>query len=397
MQPASSSTDTHLNITQAYPIKKGQRFEGFDLLRAIFAVAIIAYKTQIFYIPKLWAPGTFTTALSDYVLSGMLGALAVPVFLQISLFIFQLKTKDAGLRYFIRKRLRRLVSLYLFWVGLITAFDILFVDGLDAVKFAITSPKSFLLFVVSGNSTPYFFFFSLIFLTIIAEILVLFFSSIDEISTRFKISYNLLFASSILVFAFSTIEPIILHTGIQSSFLRDLSNLTRWDYSPLNFLPYVFTAAITAQEYNIGKLDHLTSFLKRKLYCLFGLTLVLFTAEWILTSDKLLIQVDQAPLDHYMRLSLVSGSWLLLYLSLFIERKLPAFIKSLAACSLGIYGFHVFFTFKRPLPLKSIPMLGDLFQAFPLLHILAIFWITLIGSITLTVACKKFKILRELT
>ncbi|MDX2230529.1 MAG: acyltransferase [Leptolyngbyaceae cyanobacterium bins.349] len=375
-------------------MQKQERFEGFDFLRAIFSVAVIGYKTKIFYIPKILFPSAFTIALSDYVLSGMVGALAVPVFLQISLFIFQLKSEDTGLKYFLQKRLPRLVSLYLFWVISITVFDILFVDGLDAIKGAIASPKSFLLFIVSGNNTPYFFFFSLIFVTIIAEILVLRLGRVQKPSTRLTINYALLIISSIMVFAFATIEPIIDYMGLQSFALKSLSNLTSWDYSPLNFLPYIFSAAITAQEYRMRSLDKMTSSLKWKLKSLLVLTLSFFALEWILTSHKLLIQVDQAPLDHYMRLSLVFGSWLLLYAAILVKQRPPVFVKFLASCSLGIYGFHVFFSFKKPLPLDQVPGIGGVFQSFPVMQMLAYFWITLIGSILLTVLCRRLKILK---
>jgi len=395
MKPLSNSNDSHQNVEQDHPTKKEQKFEGFDFLRAIFSLTIIAYKTKFFSIQKILIPSSFTYALSDYVLSGMVGALAVPVFLQVSLFLFGNKSEKTGLSYFIQKRLPRLIYLYLFWVGSITIFDILFVGKWDTVRGLTSSPKAFLEFIISGNSTPYFFFFSLIFVTVIAEIFILLFSKVEKPSTKISISYCLLFASSILIFSLSTIQPIIKYTGIQSSFLNHLNNITGWDYTPVNFLPYVFTAAITVQEYKQGKLEKVTKSLKRKLYGLLILTLMLFTLEWTLTSKGLLIQVDQAPLDHYLRLSLVFGSWLLLYLALLSKHKVPAIIKFLSECSLGIYGFHVFFTFKRPLPLDSIPLIGNLFQAVPVLQILATFFVVLLGSIALTLLFKRIKILRQ--
>ncbi|HEY9597301.1 MAG TPA: acyltransferase family protein, partial [Cyanophyceae cyanobacterium] len=327
--------------------------------------------------------------------SGMVGALAVPVFLQVSLFLFYCKSEKTGLSYFIRKRLPRLISLYLFWVCSITIFDILFVGGFESVRSATSSLKAFLEFIVSGNSTPYFFFFSLIFVTVIAEFITLLLGNLENSSTKIKLSYGLLFASSIMVFSFSTIQPILNYTGIQSSFLTTLNNITGWDYTPINFLPYAFTSAITMQEYKDGKLEKVTKFLKRKLYVLLALTLIFFTLEWVLTSKRLLIQVDQAPLDHYLRLSLLFGSWLLLYLALVSKRKVPAIVKLLSKCSLGIYGFHVFFTFKRPLPLTSIPFIGNWFQLIPVLQIFTAFFVVLLGSIALTVLFKRIKILKQ--
>lgn len=395
MELSANSGDSYQKSEPAHRAKKEHKFEAFDFLRAIFSVVIVAYKTKIFNIPKILLPNGFTKAFSDYVLSGMVGALAVPVFLQLSLFLFYNKSDKIGLKYFLQKRLPRLIYLYLFWVVSITIFDILFVGGMETLKGPTSSIKAFFEFIVSGNSTPYFFFFSLIFVTVIAEILVLLFNKIEKPAIKISLTYWLLIASCILVFSFSTVQPIIKYTGIQSSFLNFVNNITGWDYTPVNFLPYVFTAAITAQEYKEGKLDQVTTFLRRKLYSLLGLTLFFFALEWILTSKGLLIQVDQAPLDHYLRLSLVFGSWLLLYLAIVSKRQVPAIVQLLSYCSLGIYGFHVFFTFEKPLPLASIPVLGNLFQAVPVLFILANFFIVLGASIALTLLFKKVKVLKQ--
>jgi surface polysaccharide O-acyltransferase-like enzyme len=117
------------------------------------------------------------------------------------------------------------------------------------------------------------------------------------------------------------------------------------------------------------------------------------TLEWTWTDKQLLIQVGRGPLDHYMRLSLIFGSWLLLYLTLLSKQAVPAIVKFISKCSLGIYGFHVFFTFRKPLNLDSIIFLSNLFKAVPFLEVLAIFLMTLIGSIALTLLCKRSKFL----
>jgi hypothetical protein len=375
--------------------KKTQRFEGFDFLRAIAAIAIVAYKTKLFYIPEILMPSHFTYGLSAYVLSGMLGALAVPVFLQISLFLFYLKSENTGVKYFFQKRLPRLISLYIFWVTLITLFDSLSGGGLNSIREIVSSLKGFVLFIISGNNTPYFFFFSLIFVTIIAEILVLSFGKLEKSSAKTTINYCLLFVFSVLLFVFSALDTIINYTNIEIALLDFLNNLIKWDYSPLNFLPYVFTAAITAQEYSDGQLQQISKSLKVKLYFLLFLTIGFFTLEWTLTSKGFLIQVDQAPLDHYMRLSLIFGSWLLLYLALLSKRKIPELIKFISGCSLGIYGFHVFFIFRRPLIFDNIPFLNHIYQVVPVLGIVAAFSITVLGSIILTLFCRRIKILKR--
>jgi Acyltransferase family len=374
--------------------KINSRFEGFDFLRAIFSISIIAYKTKLFYLPTLLVSNRFTHFLSDYLLSGIVGAIAVPVFLQISLFIFDIKSSKVGSRYFLKNRLPRLISLYLFWVSLITAYDIIFIDKNLVAEENFSSLKKMILFVVSGHSTPYFFFFSLIVVTICSEILMFSFKKINQ-AQKFRLSYFLLIVSCAWVFACSTLDPIISYLGLKSSALDLINNLLKWDYNPLNFLPYVFAAAITSQEYSSGKIKTFNKFINQKLICLFGLAVIFFVLEWILTSNNLLIQVDQAPLDHYMRLSLLFGSWFLLYLSLLFKRKAPDIIKAISSLSLGIYGFHVFFIFKKPLSFDQFTALNNIFKIFPALQILTAFGITFLGSIALALFFGKIKITKK--
>lgn len=398
MELSANSGESYQKSEQEHLAKKQQKFEGFDFFRGLFPLAIVAYKTKLFYLPAILIPSSFTYQISDYVLSGMIGALAVPVFFQISLFLFYYKSEKTDFSYFLQKRLPRLISLYLFWVGSVTLFDILFAGGIEQIRRATSSLKTFVEFIVSGNSTPYFFFFSLILLTTLAQILIQLFNKIKKNSIKINISYCLLFVTSLFIFTFSALEPIMNVTGIQSSLLNLLNNIARWDYTPVNFLPYIFTSAITVQEYKEGKLEKVTKSLKIKLYILLALTLIFFALEWILTSQGLLIQVDQAPLDHYLRVSLIFGSWLLLYLGILLKPTVPPVIKFLSECSLGIYGFHVFFIFKRSyrvLSLSSIPVLANLFQAVPALEIIIDFLVVLFGSIALTLLAKKSKILKR--
>lgn len=382
--------------------KDEHKFEGFDFLRAVFTIAIIAYKTDLFYLPDLIMKSHLAYAFSAYALSGMVGAIAVPVFLQMSLFLFYYKSEKEGFSYFLKKRLPRLISLYLFWVGLITAFDVLLVGGTGTLRAATSSLKSFVEFVVSGNSTPYFFFFSLIFVTILAGTLALLLSSFKKtLSQRaiavntIAINYLFLLASLIVLLTFSLLDLITRHTEVQTPLLNFFNDLAHWDYTPFNFVPYVFTTAITAQQYKHGRLERVTKPIRLKLYLLLFLTIVFFILEIALTNNKFLIQVDQAPLDHYLRASLVFGSWFLLYAALLSKQKIPAIIRFISKCSLGIYGFHVFFTFGGIFALSKIPLLSNLFERLPVLEVFAAFTFTLFGSIALTLLFRRSRKLKR--
>ncbi|NJM74985.1 MAG: hypothetical protein HC852_03425 [Acaryochloridaceae cyanobacterium RU_4_10] len=231
-------------------------------------------------------------------------------------------------------------------------------------------------------------------MTICSEILFLFRDSRRQLQEN-RLSYYLLGISCLWVFSCSTLDPIINQISAQYSFLKAINSLIKWDYNPLNFLPYVFTAAITAQEYNDGKLQTFNKFVKQKILYLAALALIFFALEWTLTSNRLLIQVDQAPLDHYMRLSLLFGSWSLLYIALLSKTRVPAMIKLVSNLSLGIYGFHVFFIFKKPMSFEGIPFLKNVFQNFPALQILAAFLITLLGSMALAFIFGKIKLTKK--
>lgn len=392
MELSPETNDSQLNDEKLSD--KNSRLEGFDIFRAIFSISIIAYKTKLFYLPTFLVPTSASFFLSDYILSGIVGAIAVPVFLQMSLFIFDSKRNKLGSSYFFESRLPRLIKLYLFWIILITLYDILFVDKILVFEQNFSSLKRIMLFVVSGHNTPYFFFFSLIFLTICSEILISFLKQINE-AYRARVIYLLLLISCMWIFTCSALDSIINYKWIQLSFLENINKLTRWDYNPLNFLPYIFTAAITSHEYDGGKIKELNKFTKQKLTFLLSLSIIFFVLEWTLTSNKFLIQVDQAPLDHYMRLSLLFGSWFLLYIALIFKQQAPRILKAISNLSLGIYGFHVFFIFKKPLSFDKIYFLENIFQAFPSLQILTTFLITLFGSIVLSLIFQKIKLTKR--
>ena len=122
--------------------------EGFDFLRAIFSIIIVALKTN------------------------------------------------------------RLISLYIFWVGLKVLFDI-FVRG-KSERFAriISSPRSLIEFIISGSQSPFFFLFSLILLTTIATIIITLLKKTEK-KSKLIISYGLLFVSCLLTFSLSVTEIVV--------------------------------------------------------------------------------------------------------------------------------------------------------------------------------------------
>lgn len=375
----------HNKLQQGKPLKilskKEPKFEGVDFLRAIFSIAIVADHSGLFTLATVRGVNTVTNLLY-----ANFSYVAVPTFFQISLFLFYLKSEKVEFYKFFQKRIIRLISLYFFWVIAFALFKLTFKEGsIEIAKLRTLSVRTWFEFIVSGGNSPFYFFFSLIFLTILAALLVLFFEKLENLSVRIKVSYLLLFISCMLVFSFSVVDPIISnYIGSRGvSLVKTISSIAQWDYNPLNFLPYVFTAAIVVQEFNQGKLKRMTPLFKLKLWSLFSLFLIFTLLEWI----------SLESLIHYSRLSLVFGSWLLLYLALLSTSKVPYIVNLISECSLGLYAIHLFFThglFANNANFQSI-----LSNLVPGLDILAVFLLALSGSIALTLLLRKIKGLKN--
>jgi hypothetical protein len=361
---------------------KDKKFKGFDFLRAIFSIAIVADHANLFTLATIGSITIWTDLLY-----ANFSYIAVPVFLQISLFLFYLKSEKPEFHKFFRKRIIRLISLYLFWVVTLLLFSLVFKEGSPGIsKLATLSVRGWIEFIVSGGNSPFYFFFSLIFLTTLAAILVLFFNKLGNFLARIRVSYCLLFISCALVFCFSAIDPIISNNiGTRGvSLIQIMSNIAHWDYNPLNFLPYIFTAAIVVQELNHGKLNNTSLLFQLKLWSLFFLFLIFTLLEW----------ASLESLTHYSRLSLVFGSWLLLYLAILSKREVPHIVRLISECSLGIYTLHLFFT--HVFFVGNANFLSVLSDITPGLGILSNFFLALIGSIALTFLFKKIEGLKKL-
>jgi hypothetical protein len=347
--------------------KKQNRFEGFDFLRAFFSVVVVALHSNLFSL----LGGKVRLGFVSDILSLNIGYLAVPVFLQISLFLFYLKRDKAGSEYFPRNRLPKLVCLYLFWVLLKTIVGFILTGEFREIKSGLASFQGFFEFVIGGGNTIFYFFFSLLFTTFIAELLSSLLSRVKNISAKAKINYNLLFGSCLLVFSFPLIDVAINHREVLTKIINSL-----------NFLPYVFTTAIVVQEFKEGKLENMTPLLRLKLWKLFAFCLLFTMFEWIFLNNISF----SVKLFHYSRISLVLFSWLLLYIALLSVQKPSMVVTIVSGFSLGIYGFHTFL-------LDGTKFLNGLSMFIPGLGTVTAFIVALLGSITLTFFSKKIKYL----
>lgn len=362
MTAPSSTAVRRAQVRDRASVAEAERFAGFDYLRAIFAVVVVVLHANLLVI----LTGKLGMSSLAKILGANIGYLAVPIFFQISIFLFFLKSEQAGWKYFIKKRLPKLISLYLFWSISKLIFDFTLTRESTKIELGFSSLGGFIGFLSSGGYSAFYFFFSLIVLTTIAAILANYFRRLSRNFVK-RISYLMLLASCILVFSFPVIDSLI---G-EREFLIQIHN-------PLAFLPYVFTTAIAVQEFRQGSLKEINSPLRLKLYLLAGLFFGFTLLEWSLFTK----------FPQYSRLSLVFGSWFLLYLALLSEQKPPRLVKIISSASLGIYGLHVFFT-DHTLFLESlseyVPGIGPLIR----------FLVALVGSISLTLVFKNTRFLKN--
>jgi hypothetical protein len=355
------------------------KLAGFDFLRAVFSIAIVADHTGLFALATVGGSSTVTNLLY-----ANFSYIAVPVFFQISLFLFCIKSTRSSLLPLFKHRIAKLVYLYLAWVIPFILLKTLFVEGsAEIAKLTSLNARGWLEFIISGGNSPFYFFFSLIFLTCLVSLFILISRKIDSASSIVKLNYSLLGICCVAIFFSSIVNLMPIDTRL-NPILSTIDNLVQWNYNPLNFLPYIFTAAIVADEFDRGNFVAMTPALKFKLWSLFGLFLAFTLLEWTLL-DRLM---------NYSRLSLVFGSWLLLDLALLSTRKVPAPVRFISEHSLGLYAVHLFFTH---IILISHPNLFGLFSDFiPGLGIVVAFLLAIGGALALTFLFKQIGGLRSL-
>lgn len=294
-------------------------YYGFDYLRAIMALGVLAYHIRIFGQSNLFDINEYMNhkiTLSD-LFNFHFCKLTVPVFFLVSIFLFLLKGAGGNFRYF-AQRIEKLIYLYLFWVGVV----LLFYGA--AGYFSNIWPKNFgdaVLFIVSGGYSAFYFFFSLIFLTLL---------SLYAIRLPVFVLWVLLTATGLFLGAF----PVIVNLCSEYDYL-----IAFW--SPLNFPVYAFAAALV-WKYKMNGLD----LSARGFNVCIIVSLVVFVLGAILEWKYLIgvhsFKYDGSALPSLTRISVVAGAVSLFLLSFRIKHKPNRIIRLLSDYSLGIYCLHPF-------------------------------------------------------
>ncbi|MBW1719044.1 MAG: acyltransferase [Deltaproteobacteria bacterium] len=294
-------------------------FHGFDYLRAVMSVAIVAWHIQLFGASNLFDLKNFADhniVLSDIINFYFL-LLAVPVFFLISLFLFFQKIVIN--RSYFKKRITRLLLLYLFWVGL---WLLLYGCLTNFSNIFPSSFKDILISIISGWSSLYYFFFSLILLTCIACAII---------RLPDYLLWLLLVICSSLLWCF----PLIVKIYGEYHFL-----VAYWN--PFNFLPYLFIAALFLTYFKKGYLKPSSKYFKLLIVCLFFVFITTAIFEWHWIRDINYFKYNAMVIPPYTRISVVVGATLLFCLSFFIKGPSGSGIKFLSNYSLGLYCLHGF-------------------------------------------------------
>jgi hypothetical protein len=291
-----------------------ERYIGIDYLKALFSICVVAMhlgyiSPSSIFNKELYMDHRFT--LSDFVNFYVL-LLAVPVFFIISNYLFLRKPVEWSVCY---QYLKRIIKLAIFWPVLLM-FDY---QGWQILAWLPRSGVDLIWFILSGGNTIYYFFVSLIGLTIITH-----FSK--SIRTRYIAIFFIL--TTLLV---STLPLISMTTGMYI--------LTIF-WNPLNFLPYPFAALLVSRLIDL-KLNK-----QKQIYLMIGWFLLCFLTmiiDWVVYIDAGFFEVSPFAIPAYTRSSLIFISMAVLYFSIKIRPKFNRIIDFMSRYSLGLYCLHIFF------------------------------------------------------
>ncbi|MEG4808416.1 acyltransferase family protein [Microcoleus sp. F8-D3] len=347
---------------------------GFDYLRAICCMLVVAIHAGI---PSLMLS---YKSLYNFIVYNI-GALAVPIFFQISFILFffsRQKQED----YFFKKRFIKLIKLYLVW-GLISQLYLLLINEISVNQLMdLTDMRKLIVFIITdGYSNPFYFFFSLLFLTTFAELFAFYIE-------KSKVNNELICYSALIFFCI-----IVFLLPLSVIFFGKEFAILAQHFNPLNFTPYIFSSFLIKNEISQNQLNN-NSYINKKQLLLLIIFVVFAVCEWYYLDYPLLwgsLREDSLPIDSedalpvYSRLSLIFGAWFITLIFLKITSEPHFILKLFSDLSLGIYCVH---TFLGILLLRIFPSLAYA-------NVLLFFSILLLSTM-LTKFLKGFKILKDL-
>lgn len=288
------------------------RLEGIDYLRAVMSIFVVIWhmggggRSRIFSIDT-YLEHAFT--LSDLVNFHLL-LLAVPVFILIANFLYACQPVN---RHTLRKRLQRILVLLTFW----PLVFILSRQGIDGLMRLVPDNASALIVVILGaGNTIYYFFVGLLISNLITHFLM-----------RLK-SPSLLIGTIVSIVVLASLPWITLRSGFYP--------LSAY-WSPLNVIPFSFTAVLVAQNRN------LVQAYKLSLISLCIVLAILMSAmEWHYAVGEVFFAGQGFGIPAYTRTSLLFSAIAITIIAIDNNIKSHAVIRFMARYSLALYCIHPF-------------------------------------------------------
>ncbi len=299
----------------------GSYIPGFDWLRAFASLAVAALHTGLLGKPALFTGPVaglgHSKVLADIVVLYVF-MLAVPLFYLMSFYLFL--NRISTTKHYTLRRLSRLSRLYLAWTGI----WLVFYGSLRGV--GVLLPHDFvdlLVKLASGWDSLYYFFFSLLLLTLLGIPMRNFMQRTLGIMLFLSVAF--LFAAPYIVSRTGTLDFLVAH----------------WD--PLNFIPYLLIAAMFSRYSSL----HKDSISKESLFigCLLLIVFVLLVVleGYFMVGREGSFNIMGYPIPPYTRPSIAFGAAALFLLSFSVRRAAGPVVAFLARYSLGLYCLHGFF------------------------------------------------------
>jgi surface polysaccharide O-acyltransferase-like enzyme len=290
-------------------------YPGFDYLRAFFCIAIVGWHTKVFGYAHILDKSLdgFKVTLPDIMYANLL-LLGVPLFFQISLFLFIQNRKEK--KDYCVHRLKRLGFLYIFW-SLVSV--VILYDGIDFNKVISLD------YWIAAGYTHIYFMFSLMVTTIGTELLCLLRSKMSENKFRVLTIFLLILSCMVLLFR------IPLYELLKAS---HYAYLIVAFYSPINFIPYIFTTFLIDYYCKKTKVSYVI--------VLFVLSIIVIMLEWKYQVNTFNFGQGGILISPYARLSLVMTVSIAMCFALKITRRAPKRIMQISNLSLGVYITHYY-------------------------------------------------------
>jgi hypothetical protein len=283
--------------------------------------------------------------------------LAVPTFFLISCYLYARKNPAID---YCKKRIVRFATLAVFW----TMAAAIWMDGYRGLLSLLpASSKAFITLILSAARTPYYFFVSLIILTVVTHI----FSNLSTI-----LNAVLFILSCLLIFALPEITMTYSVYAL-SAF-----------WNPMNFFPYPFAAILLARK---------ESFIVKRNTRLLIVAMLLAAAvllgfyEWRFDINEIFFRGQVHAIPAYTRLSIVCLSILLFSIGLAKGIKRNRIIDFMSKQSLPVYCLHPFFTvLLKEVSFTKLPFSPFFIEMYKIIIVLLACYLTslLFGKVALT-------------